>query len=304
VPSAPAASTGADPARPVSVPAPFVVLVSVASIAAGSGYAVPLIARVGPVPAVWLRVGIGTLILAIIRPFWRSPASGAAWRTAIVLGIALAAMNASYYASIGRIPLGVAVALEFWGPLAIGVLGSRRWLDLAWVALAAVAVFILTGGRLGADDAVGMAFAVIAGGFWAIYIVTAARLGREWPDGRGLGAAMLVATSLLVVPAVALGSDRLFQADVLAAGAVIALLGSVIPYSLQLATLRRLSTGAFGVLMSLDPAFSAAVGFVLLGQVLDAGQVVAIGLVVVASTGVSLSARGTAGAIAVPVEPG
>jgi inner membrane transporter RhtA len=181
--------------------------------------------------------------------------------------------------------------LEFCGPLALGVLGSRRFLDLAWVALAGGGIFILTGGQLGADDALGVAFALTAGGFWAVYIVAGARLGRAWPDGRGLGAAMVVAAVLAAGPAIILGGSQMLQAEVLFAGLVVALLGSVIPYTLQMAALRSMTPGVFGVLMSLDPALSSVVGLLLLGQVLDPAEVAAIGMIVAASAGVSLASR-------------
>ena len=151
-------------------------------------------------PAVWLRIALGSLVLAVVRPFWRSRPDGRAWRAAILFGASLAVMNTSFYLAIDRIPLGVAVALEFWGPLAVGVLGSRRLLDLAWVALAGAGIVVLTGGPFGADDPLGVAFALTAGGFWAVYILAGARLGRVWPDGRGLGAAMVVAAVLAAGP--------------------------------------------------------------------------------------------------------
>ena len=273
------------------VPAPLLVFFSTISIAVGSGYAVPLIDRVGAVPAVWLRIAIGSIVLAIVRPFWRSRPDGRAWRAAILLGVSLAVMNTCFYLAIDRIPLGVAVALEFWGPLALGVLGSRRLLDLAWVALAAGGIFILTGGQLGADDVLGVAFALASGGCWAVYILAGARLGRAWPDGRGLGAAMVVAAVLAAGPAIVLGGSRMLQVEVLLAGLLVALLGSVIPYTLQMAALRSMSPGVFGVLMSLDPALSSIVGLLLLGQVLEPVEMAGIGMVVVASIGVSLASR-------------
>jgi len=273
------------------VPAPVLVLFSTLSIALGSGYAVPLIDRVGAVPAAWLRIGLGSLMLSIVRPFWRSRVDRRAWHAAILLGVALAVTNTCFYFAIDRIPLGVAVALEFWGPLALGVLGSRRLLDLAWVALAGGGIFILTGGQLGADDVLGVAFALASGGFWAIYIVAGARLGRAWPDGRGLGAAMVVAAVLAAGPAIILGGSQMLQVEVLLAGLLVALLGSVIPYTLQMAALRSMSPGVFGVLMSLDPALSSIVGLLLLGQVLEPVEMAGIGMVVVASIGVSLASR-------------
>jgi len=258
------------------------------SVQGGAGFAVGLIGRIGPLPTVWLRLAIGALILAVVRPAWRSVVGREAWLAALLLGLALAAMNWSFYSAIDRIPLGVAVTFEFWGPLALAVLGSRRPIDVLWVLLAGSGIFILAGGRLNADDVVGVAFALLAGLFWAFYIVAGARLSRVWPDGRGLGAAMLVGGVLLAVPAVAVGGSRLLDPYVLAAGAIVATFSSVIPYTLELAALRHLPPPVFGVLMSLEPAIAALVGAVFLGQLLGTADVLAIGLVVVASAGASL----------------
>lgn len=250
--------------------------------------------------AVWLRLAFGALIVSVLRPPWRSGMGRDAWRTAIVFGVVLAAMNGLFYAAIGRIPLGVAVTFEFWGPLTVAVLGSRRPLDLVWVVLAAAGIFTLAGARLSADDLLGVAFALSAGGCWALYIVIGARLSRSWPDGRGLGVSMLVGAVLLAIPAVVSGGAWLLQPWVLGAGLVVATFSSAIPYTLELAALRSLPPGVFGVLTSLDPAFAALVGLVFLGQALGLQDVVAIALVIVASAGTSL---GHARRPIVPDEP-
>ena len=261
------------------------------SVQGGAAVAVGLIADIGPLPTVWLRLGIGALILAVLRPFWRSTVDRRGWRAALLLGIALAVMNASFYEGIARIPLGVAVTLEFWGPLTLGVLGSRRALDVLWVALAAAGIFILAGGRLVTDDALGVMFALTAGGCWALYIVAGARLGEAWPDGRGLGASMVVGGALLTVPALVAGGSSLTRAGVLASGTAVAVFSSVIPYTLELAALRRIAPSVFGVLMSLEPAIATAVGVVALGQGLQPEDPIAIAMVVAASVGASLRTR-------------
>jgi len=277
------------------IPAPLLVVLAALSVQGGAGLAVRIIDRAGPLVAVWMRLGFGALILAAARPAWRSGMGRRAWGTAILFGVVLAAMNGAFYVAIGRIPLGVAVTFEFWGPLTVAVLGSRRPLDVLWVLLAASGIFTLAGGRIATDDAVGVAFALAAGGCWALYILVGARLSRAWPDGRGLGAAMLVGAGLLAIPAVATGAAWLVQPWVLGAGLVVAVFSSVIPYTLELAALRSLPPGVFGVLTSLDPAFAALVGFAFLGQALRLPDVAAIALVIVASAGTSLgNARGRA----------
>jgi inner membrane transporter RhtA len=232
-------------------------------------------------------------ILLLWRPPWRSHAPRTAWLLAIALGVDMAVMNSLFYVAIGRIPLGVAVTIEFWGPLAVAVLGSRRARDLVWAALAAVGIWLLAGGRFAADDLVGVAAAFAAGGCWALFILIGGRMSRAWPDGRGL--TVTITTAALVVGPIALAAGALaaIAADpsVLLGGLAVALLSSIIPYTLELAALRRIPSATYGVLMSLEPAVAAIVGFLLLAQVLDAAELAAIALVAIASAGASLTAR-------------
>ena len=187
----------------------------------------------------------------------------------------------------------MAVTVEFWGPLAVAVLGSRRALDLVWVAMAAAGIYVLAGGRLAADDAVGVVAAAASGLCWAIYIGVAGKVAYHWPDGRGLTLAMAVAVVLIVPPTLALSDVRplLVAPTALAGGLVIGLFNSAIPYTTEIAALRRMSASTFGVLMSLEPAIATAVGFVMLGQVLQAPDLTAIACVALASAGASISAR-------------
>ena len=196
---------------------------------------------------------------------------------------------------MSRIPIGVAVAIEFWGPLAVGVLGSRRALDLVWVGLAAAGIYVLAGGRLVADDAVGVGAAAASGLCWALYIGVAGKVARQWPDGRGLTLAMLVASAVIIPVTLALSSPAplLAAPAALAGGLVIGLFNSAIPYTMEIAALRRMKASTFGVLMSLEPAIATIVGFVMLGQILHATELAAIGVVAVASAGASWTARRT-----------
>jgi inner membrane transporter RhtA len=247
----------------------------------------------GPLPIVAMRIGFGALLLVAFQRVRLRGASRGALASCLALGAILAVMNTLFYIGISRIPLGVAVTIEFWGPLAVAVLGSRRWLDLIWVALAGSGIYILAGGRLNADDAIGVAAVFAAGFCWALYIVVGGRLALYWPDGRGLTLAMVVA-AVLVLPVVLVASDvrPLLAAPLaLAGGMVVALFSSAIPYTAEIAALRRLPAATFGVLMSLEPAIAAGVGFILLGQTLHAADLVAIGCVAFASAGASLSAR-------------
>jgi len=276
-----------------ATPPELLVLTSIVSVQCGAGLATALILDYGPLPIAALRIALGAVLLLAIVPIRLRGAGRAALLHAAALGLVLAAMNTSIYVALSRIPLGVAVTIEFWGPLAVAVLGSRRILDLVWVALAAAGIYVLAGGRVSADDAAGVAAAATAGGCWALYILVGRRMGRHWPDGRGLSLAMFVA-ALLVVPVAAVFADPrplLAAPPALAGGLVVAVFSSVIPYSVEIAALRRLPAPTFGVLMSLEPGVAALVGFVGLGQILGLSDIAAIACVAVASAGASISAR-------------
>jgi inner membrane transporter RhtA len=283
-----------------AVPPELLILTATVSVQFGGGLATTLIREYGPLPVVAMRIVFGAVLLLTFQRARIRHASRAALLSCLALGVVLAAMNSFFYVALSRIPLGVAVTIEFWGPLAVAVLGSRRWLDLVWVALAAAGIYVLAGGRLEADDLVGVLAAFGAGLCWALYIGVGGRVARDWPDGRGLTLAMLAA-SALILPVALVGSDvrPLLGAPVaLAGGVVVALFSSAIPYTAEIAALRRLPAATFGVLMSLEPAIAAAVGFVLLGQVLHTQDLGAIAFVALASAGASLSAR------RMPVTPG
>jgi inner membrane transporter RhtA len=267
---------------------------AVLSVQVGAAVATTLFDELGPSGTVLLRTGFAAVILvAIWRPKVPRGASGPL-RDAVLLGIALAGMNLSFYAALDRIPLGIAVTFEFTGPFAVAVAGSRRASDLLWVALAAGGIILLSPGVHGSLDGLGVAFALVAGGFWAAYIVLAARVGQGFSGGRGLAVAMAVATVLLIPVGVVGGGGALARPGLLAVGLAVAVLSSAIPYSLELEALRRLRKGTFGVLMSLEPAVAALVGLALLGQDLSATEVVAVALVVAASAGALGSARAPA----------
>jgi inner membrane transporter RhtA len=240
-----------------------------------------------------MRIVFGAILLLAFQPVRLRGASREALVTCLALGLILAAMNSLFYVALTRIPLGVAVTIEFWGPLTVAVLGSRRPLDLIWVALAAAGIYTLAGGRFVADDAVGLIAVFGAGACWALYIVTGRHMARFWPDGRGLTLAMVVASVAVMPVAIGLSDFRPLAAAPLAigGGVVVALFSSAIPYTLEIAALRRLPAATFGVLMSLEPAIAATVGFLLLGQLLHLSDLVAIACVALASAGASVSAR-------------
>ncbi len=265
--------------------APALVIGAVVSVQCGSAAATTLFDRVGPAGAVLYRLlAASILLLAIWRPHPMA-AGRDGLRLAIAFGVALAGMNLCFYESLDRIPLGIAVTFEFVGPLLVGLFGSRRALDLVWVACAAAGVLLLTRPS-GSGSAAGIGFALAAGGFWAAYILLSARIGRLFPGGRGLALAMAVAAGLMVVPGIAAAGGSLLDPGAAAVGAAAGVLSSVIPYSLELEALRRIAVGTFGVLMSLEPVVAALIGLIALGQGLAMLDVAGIALVVVASAGV------------------
>ena len=268
-----------------AIPAPALVLGGVASTQFGASLAKGLFDDVGPAGTVLMRTLFAALVLVAL---WRPSLRGHR-RSELALvasfGVALAAMNLSFYEAIDRIPLGVAVTIEFVGPLTVAVLGSRRALDLVWVTLAAAGILLLAdvGGQ--SIDLGGAGLALLAGVFWGSYILLSARVGRAFSGGSGLALAMVLGSLLLVPFGVAGAGSDLVDLRILAVGALVAMMSSALPYSLELEALRRLPTGAFGVLMSMEPAVAALAGLVVLGEVLHAREWVAIGLVVAASAG-------------------
>ena len=272
------------------MPAPGLVLGAIVSTQLGAALAKGLFDDLGPGGTTFLRVAIAALLLALVARPSVAGRARADLGTAALFGVALAGMNLCFYAAIDRIPLGIAVTIEFLGPLGVAVAMSRRRLDLAWVALAATGVALFADrGEGDALDPVGVVLVLGAAAFWAAYILLSARTGRAFPGGSGLTLAMVVGGALLVPIGVADGGAALLEPELLAAGAAVALLASALPYALELEALRRLPEGLFGILLSVEPAVAALMGLVVLGQDLGARDVVAIALVVAASAGASLT---------------
>ena len=265
------------------------VIGAIVSIQVGAAIATTLFDEVGPGGAVFLRILFAAIILvAIWRPALRPAAGG---RDVLALGMLLGVMNLTFYEALDRIPLGIAVTLEFVGPLTVAVVGSRRRLDLVWVALAATGLALLTPGPDSDLDALGCGLALFAGACWGLYIVVTARVGRALPGGAGLALAMVIAAFVTLPFGVVDGGDDLFDGELLAIALGVAILSSAIPYSFELEALRRLPQSTFGVLMSLEPAVAATAGWVVLSQGLATREAVAIGLVLAASAG-ALGAAG------------
>jgi inner membrane transporter RhtA len=278
------------------LPPVWLVLIGILSVQFGAGIAKSLFDEIAPTVIVWLRLVTSAIVLTLVaRPVLRHR-SAHDWLVVTGLGVSLGVMNWAIYQSFARIPLGIAVTIEFVGPLTLAVLGSRRPRDFGWVLLAAVGVALLGFERAELTWA-GVLFALLAGAAWAAYILMSAETGRRWPGLDGLAVASVLATLLLTPPAVWIGGDDLLDGRLLLLGAAVGLLSSVIPYSCEMVALRSLRPAVFSILMSLEPAAAALAGIVVLGEFLTPVQWLAMVCVVVASVGATRTGR----AIAEPV---
>lgn len=274
------------------VPAPLLAVTAIFSVQFGSAVARTHFDEVGPTGAAALRLGFAAVILLIVvRPRVRHW-SRTQWLAAIVLGIALAGMNSLIYLALDRIPLGVAVTLEFTGPLVLALVQTRRIRDAAWALIAFCGVLLLGLGSSGSVALGGVVLAFGAAAFWALYIVANSRAGKAIAGIDGLVVAVVVA-AVVVIPfgagraATAIASDpRLVPIFI-----GVAVLTSALPYALEMIALRALPTRVFGVLSSLGPAVAALAGFAVIGQALTPREIVAIALVTIASVGVTLTVR-------------
>jgi inner membrane transporter RhtA len=283
------------------------VFAGIISVQFGAGLAARMFAQLGPAGVTGLRLWWSALIVAVFGGraavhALRAVIADRAWHDlaiALAFGVVLGIMNYSIYQSFARIPLGIAVTIEFLGPLAVAVASSRRWLDVLWVAMAAVGVLLLTEGRLGttgpaahagpvlglSTPAAGIAFGLVAAACWAAYILLSRATGRRFSGASGLVIAMVVAAAITTAPAIATAGPALVHPSLIAEGLAVGLLSSVIPYRLELEALRRVRAGVFGIWMSLEPAVAALVGLLVLSESLLARQWVAIAFVIVACAG-------------------
>jgi inner membrane transporter RhtA len=267
-------------------------LAAMASVQAGASIAKTLFPIIGPIGMVSIRIALGTIILCIVMRPWRTRIAPGTWRPLVIYGISLGVMNMLYYLALSRIPLGIAVAIEFVGPLAVAVLSSRRLIDFCWILLAGAGLtLLLPVAHIGVGtDPVGALCALAAGACWALYIIYGQKAGADHgPHAAALGS---VISAILVVPIglVDRGTE-LFSTSVLVPGLFVAVLSTALPYTLEMIALTRLPARTFGVLMSIEPAFGALIGYVYLHEWLTAVQWTAIGLVILASIGATASAQ-------------
>lgn len=275
------------------MPPAVLVLLSTLAVQVGAALSKQLFAILDPIGATLVRTGLGALLLLLI---WRPQLQSHSRKDYVLIslcGLAIAGTNLAFYSAIDYIPLGIASAIEFIGPLAVSLLGSRQLLDLVWVILSSVGLILLTPIGGASLNFLGVCFALLSAGCWAAYIFLAVPVGRAFPEQEGLTLSMFVATLFLVPFSISQFSTALLNSTVVVYAFGVALLACVIPYSLEFAALKRLPPRTFGVLISIEPAIATLVGFIILGERLKTQSVIAIGLVVIAATGATLFSKHT-----------
>lgn len=266
------------------IPPVWLVVSGIISVQVGAAIAKGLFDQIPPTAMVWLRLITSAVILLLVaRPRWAGH-SGRDWLIVLGFGVSLLTMNWAIYQSFARIPLGIAVTIEFLGPLTLAVIGSRRLVDLIWVALAGAGVALLGLSRATLTIA-GVGFALLAAVAWACYILLSAQTGRRWSGISGIAVASMVGAIALAPPAILEAGSVMLDSTVLALGVAVGLLSSVIPYSFELIALRRIPPRVFSILMSLEPAAAALAAMIVLGEFLTLTQWLAMACVVIASIG-------------------
>lgn len=273
-------------ASPSATRALVSLVVAMVSFQAGASIAKQLIPTLGAPGTTALRLGLSAIMVALLQRPWRHVPTRAAMPVILIYGLSLGIMNFVFYLALRTIPLGIAVALEFTGPLVVALLHSRRRLDYLWIALAAIGLLLLlpiTRTSAGLDP-VGVLWALAAGVCWALYIVFGQKAGRA----HGAGAStwgMIIAACAIVPIGIADAGRALIAPSVLPLGVGVAILSSALPYTLEMTALRRLSARTYGVLMSFEPALAALIGLVVLDELLTPNQWIAIGAIIAASIG-------------------
>ncbi|WP_174407016.1 threonine/homoserine exporter RhtA [Enterobacter hormaechei] len=269
-----------------------VILIAMMSIQSGASLAKSLFPLIGAPGVTALRIALGTLILVVVFKPWRLRFKKEQRLPLLFYGLALGGMNYMFYLSIQTIPLGIAVALEFTGPLAVALFSSRRPVDFIWVILAVLGLWFLLplGQSVSQIDLTGAALALGAGACWAVYILTGQRAGEEHgPATVGLGS--LIAAVIFVPIGMAQATDSIWQWSILPVGLAVAILSTALPYSLEMIALTRLPTRIFGTLMSMEPALAAISGMMFLGETLTLVQTLALCSIIAASMGSTLTMR-------------
>ncbi|MFC3034727.1 DMT family transporter [Pseudoalteromonas fenneropenaei] len=266
-------------------------LVAMVTIQSGASIAKQLFPHVGPEGTTAYRLGFSALILCLVfRPWRQLPSS---WRSIFVYGLCLGGMNILFYFAIERIPLGIGVALEFTGPLAVALFSSKRKRDLLWVVFALVGIVLLLPDLSSVDglDPVGVVLALAAGGCWAGYILFGKKTGNQGSGGVTVALGMTIAAIFVVPVGVVSQGTALLNWELIPLGIMIGILSSALPYSLEMVALRNMPAQGFSIMMSLEPAIAALAGLLILGELLSIWQWLAILMVIVASAGSSITSK-------------
>ena len=275
----------------INIPALPAVLLAIISVQSGAAIAKGLFPVIGAAGTASLRIGISALILlAVYRPNLKK-ITVEQWKLVIPYGLSLGAMNLIFYLAIERIPIGLAVTLEFIGPLLVAVFGSKRWIDFFWVLLAAAGIVLIAPWTNNGIDALGVLFALLAGAFWAAYIVLGGKVSKIMKDGDAVAIGMLFG-SILIVPFGILGNGLgNLTPQLFGLGIALALLSSAIPFTLEMKALGQLPPRTFSILMSLEPAAASICAFVFLQEYLSFHEVLAVVFVVIASAGSTVTSK-------------
>ena len=274
-----------------TLPPPALLLISIMSIQLGAAVAINLFPVLGPVATVLLRLSFSALLLVFVARRTIDRGARRHWRMLLLYGLVLGLMNLSFYGSIARIPLGIAVAIEFVGPLGVAVATSHRARDFAWIGLAALGIFLLTPDIGGSLDPLGVGLALAAGMCWAGFILMSRRVGRVMPGSSGLAIGMAIGTLVALVATVASGGLPPLEPWVLGAALAVAILSTALPLTLEFEALQRMPPRTYGIFVTLEPVVATAIGALLLAQAIGIQGFVAVACVTVAALGVTISDR-------------
>jgi inner membrane transporter RhtA len=273
------------------LPPVYAVLLAIISVQSGAAIAKSLFPTIGAAGTASIRIGISALILGLVyKPNFKKITTNQ-WKIVIPYGLSLGAMNLIFYLAIERIPIGLAVTLEFIGPLLVAIIGSKRLIDYCWVLLAGIGIILIAPWTNERVDSLGVLFALLAGALWAVYIVLGGKISKIMNSGQAVATGMLFA-ALLILPFGLYGNGlenltpRLFGL-----GVALALLSSAIPFTLEMKALGQLSPKTFSILMSLEPAAASICAFVFLQENLNFYEIIAVFCVIIASVGSTLTAK-------------
>lgn len=267
------------------------VVIAIISVQCGAAIAKGLFPEIGAAATASLRIGLSAAILLIAFRPNLFKLNSKQWKYVILYGASLGMMNMVFYLAIARIPVGLGVTLEFVGPLILAIFGSRRIIDFIWVALSIIGVALIAPWTSNGLDISGVLLALLAGVFWATYIILGGRISKIMKGGEAVSLGMLVATIIILPFGILSGGLSHLSPKLLGLGAALALLSSAIPFTLEIGALKQLPARTFSILMSLEPAMASLAAFAFLQEYLSVTECIAVGCVVVASAGSSFTAK-------------